>query len=173
MRLPGAYNGKGNHVLSTETTPGDPHLPFAGAIRSGWAVSGLLDNPQRDRDNIPSASCDSPGEQTYDPIHAARTHHRAERPPGPGGAFSRRGRGRTVEAPRAAFAASPAHGLLHLATNELQARLPPALDYVRSFARTYLTRLCQTQAHEATNDLPPTPPPPPRNWRRGFCRPRR
>src|SRR3954454_14957316 len=45
----------------------------------------------------------------------------------------------------AAFAESPARGLLHLATNELQTRLPPALDYVRSFARTYLTRLCQTQ----------------------------
>ena len=42
---------------------------------------------------------------------------------------------------------------------ELQARLPPSLDYVRSFARTYLTRLCQTQAQEATYDLPPTPPP--------------
>jgi non-specific serine/threonine protein kinase len=58
----------------------------------------------------------------------------------------------------AAFAESPARGLLHLATNELQARLPPALDHVRSFARTYLTRLCQTQAHEQ-KDLPPTPPP--------------
>ncbi len=59
----------------------------------------------------------------------------------------------------AAFAASPSRGMLHLATNELQARLPPALDYVRSFARTYLTRLCQTQANEGTKDLPPTPPP--------------
>jgi len=59
----------------------------------------------------------------------------------------------------AAFAESPSRGLLHLATNELQAALPPALDYVRSFARTYLTRLCQTQPHDATADLPPTPPP--------------
>ena len=59
----------------------------------------------------------------------------------------------------AAFAESASRGLLHLATNELQTRLPPALEYVRSFARTYLTRLCQTQAHEATNELPPTPPP--------------
>jgi non-specific serine/threonine protein kinase len=58
----------------------------------------------------------------------------------------------------AAFAASPARGLLHLATNELQARLPPPLDYVRSFARAYLTRLCQTQTHDA-KELPPTPPP--------------
>ena len=55
-----------------------------------------------------------------------------------------------------AFSESPSRGLLHLATNELQSRLPPPLDYVRSFARTYLTRLCQTQGHEATKDLPPT-----------------
>ncbi len=42
----------------------------------------------------------------------------------------------------------------------MQARLTPALEYVRSFACAYLTRLCQTQGHEATNALPPTPPPP-------------
>src|SRR5262245_806988 len=59
----------------------------------------------------------------------------------------------------AAFATSPSHGLLYLATNELQARLSPPLEAVRSFACSYLTRLCQTQGHEATNDLPPTPPP--------------
>jgi SNF2-related domain/SNF2 Helicase protein/Helicase conserved C-terminal domain len=59
----------------------------------------------------------------------------------------------------AAFAVSSAHGLLHLATHELQARLPPALEAVRSFACTYLVRLCQTQGLEATHDLPPTPPP--------------
>jgi non-specific serine/threonine protein kinase len=58
-----------------------------------------------------------------------------------------------------AFAESGSRGLLHLATNELQATLPPALDYARSFARTYLTRLCQTQANETTKDFPPTPPP--------------
>src|SRR5437764_12890290 len=58
-----------------------------------------------------------------------------------------------------AFAAGPARGLLHLATSDLQTRLPPPLDYARSFARAYLTRLCQTQPHEATADLPPTPPP--------------
>ncbi|HVS34311.1 MAG TPA: DEAD/DEAH box helicase [Gemmataceae bacterium] len=59
----------------------------------------------------------------------------------------------------AAFGAGPAHGLLHLATKELQTHLPPALESVRSFACTYLTRLCQTQGHEQTHDLPPTPPP--------------
>src|SRR5260370_42073486 len=58
-----------------------------------------------------------------------------------------------------AFASSPARGLLHLATKELQTRLTPALEYVRSFACTYLTRLRQAQGYEATNDPPPTPPP--------------
>src|SRR5262245_34879882 len=60
-----------------------------------------------------------------------------------------------------AFAQNPARGLLHLATNDLQARLATALEYVRSFACTHLTRLCQTQGHDATNDLPPTLPPSP------------
>jgi superfamily II DNA or RNA helicase len=54
----------------------------------------------------------------------------------------------------AAFARGPAHGLLHLATAELQSRLPPPLEFARSFACAYLTRLCQTQGHEATHDLP-------------------
>ncbi len=61
----------------------------------------------------------------------------------------------------AAFEESAARGLLELATRDLQAKLPAALDFVRSFARTYLTRLCQTQTPEATSDLPPTPPPGP------------
>ena len=59
----------------------------------------------------------------------------------------------------AAFAESGPRGLLHLATRELQARLPPSLDYFRSFARTYLTRLCQTQVAEDTKEIPPAPPP--------------
>jgi non-specific serine/threonine protein kinase len=58
-----------------------------------------------------------------------------------------------------AFAESPSRGLLHLATRELQTRLPPPLEYVRSFACTYLTQLCQIQGHEATKDLPAIPPP--------------
>jgi hypothetical protein len=57
----------------------------------------------------------------------------------------------------AAFAESAARGLLHLATNELRTNLPPAFDFVRSFARTFLTHFCQTHANEAGTDLPPTP----------------
>jgi SNF2-related domain/SNF2 Helicase protein/Helicase conserved C-terminal domain len=56
----------------------------------------------------------------------------------------------------AAFEQSTSHGLLHLATSELQSSLPAPLEYARSFARTYLTRLCQTQTDEAAKDLPPT-----------------
>jgi superfamily II DNA or RNA helicase len=59
----------------------------------------------------------------------------------------------------AAFDQGAAHGLLHLATRELQTRLPAAFDYARSFARIYLTRLCQVQPADATQALPPTPPP--------------
>src|SRR4051794_29277064 len=59
----------------------------------------------------------------------------------------------------AAFATGPAHGLLHLATHDLQARLTAPLEWARSFASAYLSRLCQTQGHEATTDLPPTPAP--------------
>jgi superfamily II DNA or RNA helicase len=59
----------------------------------------------------------------------------------------------------AAFAQSTAHGLLHLATRELQSRLPAALDYVRSLARNYLTQLCRTQPQDASQELPPAPPP--------------
>lgn len=58
-----------------------------------------------------------------------------------------------------AFASSPAHGLLHLATRELQTRLSPALEYFRSFACSYLTRLCQTQGLEVAKELPPTAAP--------------
>ena len=44
----------------------------------------------------------------------------------------------------AAFSESPARGLLHLATTELESSLPPPFGFARDFARLYLTRLCQT-----------------------------
>src|SRR5579883_738967 len=59
----------------------------------------------------------------------------------------------------AAFASSPAHGLLHLATRELQARLTPGLEYARSYASAYLAQLCHLQGFEATRELPATAPP--------------
>ena len=44
----------------------------------------------------------------------------------------------------AAFSAGAPHGQLHLATAELKSALPPALAWCRDFARSYLTRLCQS-----------------------------
>jgi non-specific serine/threonine protein kinase len=58
-----------------------------------------------------------------------------------------------------AFAESSPRGLLHLATSELQTSLPPAFDYARSFARTYLSKLCQTLVLEPGQALAPLPPP--------------
>src|SRR5438034_10716192 len=67
----------------------------------------------------------------------------------------------TAVAPRVAatFARSAAHGLLHLATTEHNAPLPAPFAYAREFARTYLTRLCQTPEQQRSAALPPVPPP--------------
>jgi hypothetical protein len=59
----------------------------------------------------------------------------------------------------AAFSEGPAHGLLHLATTELQSSLIPAFAYLRDFARLYLTRLCQTPADAQSGVIPPIAPP--------------
>ena len=45
---------------------------------------------------------------------------------------------------RAAFGEGVAAGLLYLATVQLQATIPPSLDFARGLARDYLTRLCRT-----------------------------
>src|SRR5438128_3571170 len=55
----------------------------------------------------------------------------------------------------AAFAGGTAHGLLHLATTEHNSPLPPPFAFAREFARTYLTRLCQTPEPERHAALPP------------------
>ena len=60
---------------------------------------------------------------------------------------------------RSAFAESPARGLLHLATAELQSHLPPDFAFARDFAREYLTRLCHVPPSE--EGAPPVPVPPP------------
>src|SRR4051812_9124363 len=59
-----------------------------------------------------------------------------------------------------AFAQSPAHGLLHLATVELQSPLPPSFDFARDLARAYLTKLSHTSGADSA-DLTPIPPPAP------------
>jgi len=58
-----------------------------------------------------------------------------------------------------AFAAGPAAGLLHLGTTELQTPLPLPFGYARDFARSYLTRLCQTPGLSQGDPLCPIPPP--------------
>ncbi len=57
-----------------------------------------------------------------------------------------------------AFQASAAAGLLHLATAELESRLPLDLAFAREFAAQYLTELCHTpglQAGAAAGLIPP------------------
>ena len=56
-----------------------------------------------------------------------------------------------------AFDESPARGLLHLATTELQSSLPPPFGFARDFARLYLTRLCQTPVDEDRGSVGPVP----------------
>jgi hypothetical protein len=58
-----------------------------------------------------------------------------------------------------AFIESSAHGLLHLATTELQASLLPPFAYARDFARLYLTRLCQTPVDSQSGVIPSVAPP--------------
>ena len=41
-----------------------------------------------------------------------------------------------------AFAQDTAHGLLHLATVELESNLPAAFSFARDWGRAYLTQLC-------------------------------
>jgi SNF2 family DNA or RNA helicase len=59
----------------------------------------------------------------------------------------------------AAFADGTAHGLLHLATTELQSALPPTFGFARDFGRLYLTRLCQTPADGEGGAIPSVPQP--------------
>ncbi|MEI7728791.1 MAG: DEAD/DEAH box helicase [Verrucomicrobiota bacterium] len=58
-----------------------------------------------------------------------------------------------------ALGKSPAHGLLHLATQELNTVLPVAATWWREFGRNYFTRLCHTPGLEQARDIVPLPPP--------------
>jgi len=58
-----------------------------------------------------------------------------------------------------AFAESPARGLLHLGTRELNTALPPAAAWWRELARRYLTQLCHTPGLEQAREIAPVPPP--------------
>ncbi len=54
-----------------------------------------------------------------------------------------------------ALAKSPAHGLLHLGTRELNTPLPPVAGWWRELARRYLTQLCHTPDLEKARKLVP------------------
>ncbi len=59
----------------------------------------------------------------------------------------------------AAFGESPARGLLHLGTRELNSALPPAGAWWRELARRFLTQLCHTGGLEQARELAALPPP--------------
>ncbi|MGC9292905.1 MAG: DEAD/DEAH box helicase [Acidobacteriaceae bacterium] len=59
----------------------------------------------------------------------------------------------------AAFAHGTAHGLLHLATVELETSLPAAFSFARDWGRAYLTQLCHQP--ESSNGARPWSMPPP------------
>jgi non-specific serine/threonine protein kinase len=59
----------------------------------------------------------------------------------------------------AAFAPGTAHGLLHLATEELETSLPAAFSFARDWGRDYLTQLCH-QPESGSADRPWSMPPP-------------
>ena len=59
----------------------------------------------------------------------------------------------------AAFAVSSAHGLLHLASDELGAALPPSLAFGRELAKLFFARLCAIPDLEATRAHLAIPPP--------------
>ena len=58
-----------------------------------------------------------------------------------------------------AFTESTAHGILHLATTELQTSLPSDFSFARDLGRTYLTRLCHVPELAGQSEFPSIPPP--------------
>src|SRR3954470_3123014 len=59
----------------------------------------------------------------------------------------------------AAYAESPARGMLYSASEEVEAALPPSFDFARSIARLYLTNLCKAAPAVAGAPIPEIPPP--------------
>ncbi len=58
-----------------------------------------------------------------------------------------------------AFESGLMHGLLHLATVELQSPLPAGMAFGRELARIYLTRLCHVPGLDDSTAIPPVPAP--------------
>ncbi|MBO0697350.1 MAG: DEAD/DEAH box helicase [Zavarzinella sp.] len=59
----------------------------------------------------------------------------------------------------AAYAISPAHGMLHSASEEVDAALPAPFEFARSVARLYLTTLCRAAVAEPGVPVAVLPPP--------------
>ena len=58
-----------------------------------------------------------------------------------------------------AYAESPARGMLHSATLEMDRPLPASFEIARSVARLYLTNLCKAATGEPGELIPSIPPP--------------
>jgi superfamily II DNA or RNA helicase len=59
----------------------------------------------------------------------------------------------------AAYSESQAHGMLHSASEDMEAPLPVSFEFARSIARLYLTNLCKAATGEAGEPIPDIPPP--------------
>ncbi len=59
----------------------------------------------------------------------------------------------------AAYGESPARGMLHSASAEMDAVLPMSFEFARSIARLYLTNLCKVANSESGAPIPEIPPP--------------
>jgi non-specific serine/threonine protein kinase len=58
-----------------------------------------------------------------------------------------------------AYGESQARGMLHSATEEIDAVLPPPFEFARSLARHYLTNLCHAAIADPSGPIPELPPP--------------
>src|SRR4051794_35443577 len=58
-----------------------------------------------------------------------------------------------------AYAESPARGMLHSGSAEMDAVLPASFEFARSIARLYLTSLCKAATSEPGVPIPEIPPP--------------
>jgi non-specific serine/threonine protein kinase len=61
----------------------------------------------------------------------------------------------------AAYASSPANGMLYSASEDVDAALPPSFEFARSIGRLYLTSLCRAAIAEPSGTPPELPPPAP------------
>src|SRR5580698_8776020 len=66
--------------------------------------------------------------------------------------------GKLTKALLEAYQESSARGMLHSASRELDAALPPSFEFARSIAQLYLTKLCKTATGQPGEPIPEVPP---------------